>query len=101
MNPAELRKIKEAIKVLQDSGEVSSKTRLEAGRLMSELAKERIAARSAQVDIAPAFKLFDSSFEGYTSAGPGWRPPWEVSFEQDLKICLLWPFPLNFSFTLF
>lgn len=97
MNPAEIRKIKDAIKVLQDSGEVSSKTRLEAGRLMSELAKERTAARSAQVDIAPAFKLFDSSFEGYTSAGPGWRPPWEVSFEQDLKIRNPRAFDLNLN----
>jgi hypothetical protein len=50
---------------------------MEVGKAIEAIHKECSTARALEADIAPSLKLFESSYEGLTSAGPGWRPPWE------------------------
>jgi hypothetical protein len=80
---AGIKKLKEFIKILQESGEVSLKTRMEVGKAIAALQKERTAARTMEADMVPSLKLFESSYEGLTSAGPGWHPPWEWKAPAD------------------
>lgn len=82
MSFAEIKKLKELLKTLQESGERSTRTRMEVGKAMEAIRKERAAARAAaDVNIEQPLKLFESSYEKSAILGEKWKPPWDMTWE--------------------
>jgi len=81
MNFAEIKRLKELLKTLQESGERTTKTRMDVGNAIEQIRKERAAARiPADVNIEQLFKFLDSSFEKSAALGDKWKPPWDPTW---------------------
>lgn len=90
MSFAEIKKLKELLKTLQESGEISTRTRMEVGKAIEAIRKERAAARTgADVNIEQPLNLFESSYEKSTALGEIWKPPWDPTWEPLSKVGFL------------
>src|SRR3972149_6720243 len=91
MNFAEIKRLKELLKTLQESGEMSTRTRMEVGKAIEAIRKERATARTAaDVNIEQPLNLIESSYEKSAALGEKWKPPWDptwspLSKEEFLK----------------
>jgi len=82
MSFAEIKKLKELLKTLQESGEISTRTRMEVGKAIERIQKERAAARAAaDVNIEQPLSLLESSYEKSAALGEKWKPPWDPTWE--------------------
>jgi len=81
MSFAEIQKLKELLKTLQGSGEATTRVRMEVGRAIEQLQKERSVARMmADSDVSQPLGLLDSSFEKSSLLGERWKPPWDPTW---------------------
>ena len=81
MSFAEIKKLKELLKTLQGSGEATTRIRMEVGRAIEKIQKERSAARMmAGDDVSQPFGLLESSFEKSSLLGERWKPPWDPTW---------------------
>jgi len=81
MSFAEIKKLKELLKTLQESGEVSTKTRMDVGKAIEKIQKERSAAKMmASADVSRPIGLLESSFEKSSLLGERWKPPWDPTW---------------------
>jgi len=81
MSFAEIKKLKELLKTLQGSGEATTRIRMEVGRAIEKIHKERSVARMmASADISQPIGLLESSFEKSSLLGERWKPPWDAAW---------------------
>jgi len=81
MSFAEIQKLKELLKTLQGSGEATTRIRMEVGRAIEKIQKERSAARMmASADISQPIGLLESSYEKSSLMGERWKPPWDPTW---------------------
>lgn len=80
MSLAKIKELQKLIKTFWESGEISAQTRMEVGKAIEGIRKERSAARTmADVDIEQPLTLFESSYEKSSALGARWIPPWETT----------------------
>ncbi len=78
MNFAEIKRLKDLLKTLQESGEKTTKTRMDVGNAIEAIRKERAAGRTpADVNIEQLFSFLETSFKD------PWMPQWKL--EQRLR----------------
>jgi hypothetical protein len=78
---AEIKKLKALLKTLQGSGEATTRIRMEVGRAIEKIQKERSAAKMmASDDVSQPFGLLESSFEKSSLLGERWKPPWDPTW---------------------
>lgn len=80
MSFAKIAELQKLIKTLWESGEVSAQTRMEIGRAIEAIKKERSTARTmGDVGIEEPVTLLESSYEKSSALGSRWIPPWETT----------------------
>ena len=83
MSFAEIQKLKELLKTLQGSGEATTRVRMEVGRAIEQLQKERSVARTmADSGVSQPLGLLESSFEKSSLLGERWKPPWDPTWNS-------------------
>src|SRR5659263_594338 len=81
MSFAEIQKLKELLKTLQGSGEATTRIRMEVGRAIEKIQKERSVARMmAGTDVSQPLELLESSYEKSSLLGERWKPPWDPTW---------------------
>jgi len=86
MSFAEIKKLKELLKTLQGSGEATTKIRMEVGRAIEKIQKERSATRMMEgADVSQPLGLLESSYKKSSLLGERWKPPWDPTWNPLLE----------------